>query len=324
MKSFESFLFLQLNEFIAYRENLGYETKRRRFQLLAFDRYLKETEADWSDLQPSFFLRMRTDLNKGAKHTNKIITIARAFFQFLLRLGYVKENPLQDIPLLKENVSIPFIFSPEQTDLLLAAICKRIRRRESTFLTDLAIYLALSLLARCGMRISEPLRLLRHHYRKKDGTLYIEKTKFKKDRLIPVPIALIPEIDNYLSVRRHTLPHDQNPYLLAGKELKPLTGEQVRRRFHQAVKGIGLQQPRKLMGNMTFNPPVPHSLRHSFAINTLRNIIERGDSAQDALHVLAAYLGHINYLCTSVYLRIADAKSRKNLYDFTIWQDWKI
>jgi len=25
-----------------------------------------------------------------------------------------------------------------------------------------------------------------------------------------------------------------------------------------------------------------------------------------------------------VYLRIADAQSRKNLYDFTIWQDWKI
>ena len=75
---------------------------------------------------------------------------------------------------------------------------------------------------------------------------------------------------------------------------------------------------------MTFNGPVPHGLRHSFAINTLASIIERGESPQDALHVLAAYLGHVNYLCTAVYLRIADAQSRNNLYDFTIWQDWKI
>jgi integrase len=324
MKPFESFLSPQLNEFITYRENLGYETKRRRCHLLAFDLYLKESEPHWSDLQPSFFLRMRADLNKGSKHTNKIITIVRAFFQFLLRLGYVRENPLQDIPLLKENTTIPFIFSPQQIDHLLAALNKRIRIKDSAFLTDLAIHLALLLLARCGMRISEPLKLMKHHYRKDDGTLYIEKTKFKKDRLIPVPIAVITDIDNYLSVRRHLRPDDQNPYFLAGKKDKPLTASQVRYAFHQALKDIGLQQPRKTIGNMTFNPPVPHSLRHSFAINTLRDIIERGESAQDALHVLAAYLGHINYLCSSVYLKIADAQSRKDLYDFTIWQDWKV
>jgi site-specific recombinase XerD len=249
---------------------------------------------------------------------------ARIFFQFLMRRGYVEENPLQDIPSLKENVSIPFIFSPEQIDQLLAALCKKIRNVKSTFLTDLAIYTALLLLARCGMRISEPLKLLRHQYRKKDGTLYIARTKFKKDRLIPIPLAIIPEIDNYLSVRDHIRPQDKNPYLLAGTELKPLNEGRVRYRFHQAVKDIGLEQPKKVIGNMTFNPPVPHSLRHAFAINTLIKISEWGDDPQEALPVLAAYLGHIHYLCTSVYLRIADAKSRKDLYDFTIWQDWKI
>ena len=93
----------------------------------------------------------------------------------------------------------------ESTDQLLAAVCRRIRRSESSFLTDFALYLALLLLARCGMRISEPLRLMKGHYRKDDGTVYIEKTKFKKDRLIPLPIAVITEIDNYLCVRSHLL-----------------------------------------------------------------------------------------------------------------------
>jgi integrase len=267
---------------------------------------------------------MRTDLNKKPAHTNKILTIVRVFFQFLIRRGYLEQNPLRDIPPVKENTTIPFIFSPEQTHQLLAAIGKSVRKSEKYFLTDLAIYQTLLLLARCGLRISEPLRLIKHHYRTDDGTLYIEKTKFKKDRLIPIPKALITEIDNYLSVRKHLRPDDQNPYLLAGKKDRPLTDYQIRRAFHQAVKDIKLQQQRKTVGNMTFSPPVPHGLRHSFAINTLTNIIERSDSPQDALHVLAAYLGHVNYLCTSVYLRIADAQSRKNLYDFTIWQDWKI
>ena len=262
MKPFESFLSLQLNEFVTYRESMGYTMRHRRSHLLAFDRYLKDTEADWSSFQPSFFLQMRADLNKGPGHTNQILIIVRVFFQFLLRRGYVEENPLRDIPLTKENVSIPFIFSPGQTDQLLAALCKRIRRSETLFLTDLAMYLAILLLARCGMRISEPLRLLHHHYRTDDRTLYIEKTKFKKDRLIPVPIAVSTEIDNYLRVRKHLRAPDQNPYLLAGKKHKPLTQYQVRSLFHQAVKDMGLKQERKVMGNMTFNPPVPHSLRH--------------------------------------------------------------
>jgi integrase/recombinase XerD len=324
MKPFESFLAPQLNEFVCYRESLGYETRRRRYHLRAFDQYLKQTAADWSSFRPSFFLRMRSDLNKKPAHTNKILTIVRVFFQFLIRRGYLEENPLRDIPPLKENTTIPFIFSPDQTHQLLAVIGKSVRKNEKYFLADLAIYQAVLLLARCGMRISEPLRLLKHHYRTDDGTLYIEKTKFKKHRLIPIPKIAITEIDNYLSVRQALKPHDQNSYLLAGKQDKPLSEYRVRSTFHRAVEDLGLKQQRKTVGTMTFNGPVPHGLRHSFAINTLASIIERGESPQDALHVLAAYLGHVNYLCTAVYLRIADAQSRNNLYDFTIWQDWKI
>ena len=324
MKPFESFLAPQLDAFIAYREGLGYTMRRRRSHLLALDRYLKDKGAQWSSFDPSFFLRMRTEVGKGTRHTNQILLTARVFFRFLLRLGYVEENPLQDVPLLKENVSIPFIFSRGQTDQLLTALCRKIRRKEALFLTDLGVYLVLLLLARCGMRISEPLGLMVRHYRKDDGTLYIEKTKFRKDRLIPLPKAVIAEVDNYLSVRKNLSPDDQNPYLLAGKKDRPVPVHRVRNAFHQAVEDIGLKQQRRTVGNMIFSPPVPHCLRHSFAVNTLKNIIDRGDSARDALPMLATYLGHSTYFCSSIYLKIADAQSRNNLYDFTIWQEWKI
>jgi site-specific recombinase XerD len=324
MKRFESFLSPQLNEFLTYRQSLGYTMKRRRSHLLSFDRYLKQTDANWNSFEPSFFLRMRDDLGKGPRHMNQILIIVRVFFQFLLRLGYVEENPLQDVPLLKENVSIPFLFSAEQTDQLLAVLFKKIRTTERFFLNDLAMSLAIVLLARCGMRISEPLRLMKQHYRRDDKTLYIEKTKFNKDRLIPVPKAGITEIENYLSVRKGLGSVDQHPHLLIGRGYKPLKDTQVRFAFHQAVKDMGLDRRRRVMGNMNFNPPTPHSLRHSFAVNTLREITERGESSQDALPGLAAYLGHSTYFCSSVYLKIADAKSRNDLYDFTIWQKWKL
>ena len=324
MKKFESFLSPQLNEFMAYRKDLGYAAKSFGGHLRIFDRYLREKEADWNSLEPSFFLDMRANLNMGSSGVNKILSAARMFFWFMVRKEYVEENPLEDIPFLKEETVVPFIFSPEQTRQLLCSVCDIIRRTEKYYLMDLGVYLAIMLLARCGLRISEPLRLLVDHYRKDDLTLYIEKTKFMKDRLIPVPKAAVPEIDNYLAVRKCLLPHDENPYLLAGWKDKPLSEQKVRSLFHQAVKNIGLYQPRRVIGNMIFNPPVPHSLRHSFAVNTLIAIKKRGESLQRALPVLATFLGHSLYKHTTIYLRVADAMSRKNLLDFTLWQRKKL
>ena len=171
------------------------------------------------------------------------------------------------------------------------------------------------LLARCGMRIKEPLRLLRSHYRPAEKTLYIEKTKFKKDRLIPVPRSVAMEIDNYLAVRKALLQDDQNPYLLATNKHKTLGDYQIYRLFHQAVKGIGLNRSRQVIGNMNFSSPTPHSLRHSFAVNTLRRIKKLGKSPQNALPVLATYMGHSEYKHTIKYLKVLDAEQRQAMFD---------
>ena len=316
MKHFKSFLAPQINEYLDYRKSLGFTIRTHRYHLLTFDRYLKDKKGGWRLLQPSFFLKLRANLKMESRSLNGFLSSIRVFFQFLVRRGYLKENPLKDIPYLKENSIIPFVFSPEQIDQVLKTVCKRLHKTKSSFLTDLAKYMAVLLLTRCGMRISEPLRLLRHHYRQDDGTLYIEKTKFKKDRLIPVPKAVMKEIENYLSVRQSLLPNDQNPYLLAGRKQRPLTNQQISYFFRKALKTSGFEQPRKVIGNMNFSLPTPHSLRHSFAINTLRQIKARGKSPQNALPVLAAYLGHSEYRNTIVYLKLLNAEHRRRLLDF--------
>jgi len=323
MKPFESFLAPKLNEFLTYRETLGYSLKTISYHLRLFDRYVMDKNAGWHSFEPGFFLDMRSNIKLESTSVNANIWAIRNFFQFLIRQGQIKENPLQDIPLIKKNTIVPFIFSPEQTNQLLTAICRRIRKTKRRFLKDLAFYVTVFLLARCGMRISEPLGLRRHHYRRDDRTLYIEKTKFCKDRLIPIPKDVVSEIENYISVRKSILPHDDSPFLLVRTDQKPLTDQQIRFLFHQAVKDIGLEQPKRVVGNVNFLQPTPHSLRHGFAVNTLLKIKERGEDPQHALPVLAAYMGHSEYKYTSVYLRVTDALSRKNLVDFSLWQETK-
>jgi len=317
MKPFESFLANQLKAYLAYRKGLGYAQNPLEFKLRAFDRYLQKQNINWDQLQPSFFLQLRAEISGHPSTVNEILLVIRGFFRFLVRKGILEENPLKDIPRLPKRYFVPFVFSQRQTQVLIETVCKNIRKRELYFLLDLAIYMAFIMMSRCGMRISEPLHLRTDHYRKEEGTLYIEKTKFRKDRLIPAPRSVLAELENYLAARRNLCRNDQNQYLLAGRSHNPLNVDIIRRTLHRAVRQMGLYQPKQIIGNITFGAPVPHSLRHSFAINTLNKIRARGQSPQHALPVLATYMGHRKYQYTGAYLKVKNAKHRMGLIEYT-------
>ena len=281
MKIFESFLAPLFDEYLIYRRNLGYTTETTLNNLKVFDRYVKEKKIEKGLLKPSFFLELRAALKLESRSVNRVLSSVRVFFQHLVRKGIYEQNPLQDIPLLPENDIVPFVFTPEQIDQLLIAVCKRIRKAQWCYLKDLSQYMAMVLIARCGLRISEPLRLMRNHYRQEEKTLYIEKTKFKKDRLIPVPMAVATEIENYLAVRDTLLKNYHVPYLLIGNLRGKLQQNSVSYTFRQAVKAIGLDQPRQVIGNKNFSAPTVHSLRHYAAFRIMPSCLPVFDRDSD-------------------------------------------
>jgi integrase len=317
MNKFESFLAQQLEQYVTYRHNLGYAMKASLSHLKTFDRYLKQKQVEKVLLPPSFFMQLRTDLKIESRSINHLMASVRVFFNYLVRTGAYDHNPLKDIPYLPENDIMPYIFSPEQVNHLLSAVSNQTRKgSRRIYLKDLSGYMAMVLLARCGLRISEPLRLKLNHYRFDEKTIYIEKTKFKKDRLIPLPQSVAIELENYLAVRRCLLADVDNKYLLANSTTRGLNDNRVRTVFHRAVSDIGLEKPRQIIGNVNISSPTPHSLRHSFAIHTLSSVKKRGGSAQNALPVLAAYMGHSEYKHTIKYLKFIDAQQRLGLVNF--------
>jgi len=316
MKHFKSSLALLLEEYIDYRRNLGYSDKNLRLHLRTFDRHVFDQGTELSKLTALFFLELKRKFKEKPQTFNAILLAMRGFFNYLVRRQIIDENPVIDICSYTPNAFIPFICSPDQIDKLLVIIQSAIRKDRIYFFKDYSVYMAILLLARCGMRISEPLRLKPGHYSSKEGTIYIEKTKFSKDRLIPAPKTVISEMGNYLAVRKAF--QDQAPYLLPGQNGHTLSTKRIYKVFGQAVKDIGIDQPRRIIANATFGNPRPHSLRHSFAINTLKRIKQQGKSPQNALPILAVYLGHRKYRYTAVYLKVVDAEHRQGLVDFAI------
>ncbi len=317
MNKFKSFLASKLEKYVIYRHNLGYAMKASLSHLKTFDCYLKQKQVEQVSLQPAFFMGMQADLKIEARSANRILSSVRVFFNYLVRTGAYSQNPLKDIPYLPENDIMPYLFSPEQVEHLLSAVSSQIRKASPRlYLKDLSGYMAMVLLAHCGLRIGEPLRLKLNHYRFDEKTIYIEKTKFKKDRLIPLPRSVAKELENYLAARHCLLADVDSKYLLANATGKGLTDNRVRTVFDRAVNDIGLEQPRQIIGSVNINSPTPHSLRHSFAVNTLNRVKKRGASAQNALPVLAAYMGHSEYKHTLKYLKFIDAQQRLELANF--------
>ncbi|MCP4553046.1 MAG: tyrosine-type recombinase/integrase [Bacteroidetes bacterium] len=318
MKSYNSFLSDELEQYLTFRKALGFKNKSLRSSLRNLDRYLHKTGATYESLTFSFFLGFRKDLKGDPRTANGRLSAARGFFDYMVRKEAITENPLQDIPPYKENAYIPFIFSPKETDQLLQAIQNRIRHDEKQFFNDMMVYTIILLLSRCGLRISEPLKLRFNNYRQDEGTIYIEKTKFHKDRLIPIPKDTLKELNNYIAVRKIFFRNDDNSFLFPGRGCKGISNNRIYPVFQKAVIDIGLNQKRRVIDTMCFGAPTPHSLRHSFAVNTLKKIKERGDSPQQALPVLSAYMGHRKYRYTAVYLKVIDAEHRRHLVDFSL------
>lgn len=319
MIEFTSFLAKDLEAYLQFRIDQGFRYRKSRWFFATLDRFINETNARPEDLTPIFFLDFRTTIDADPGTINKIFLHLGNFFAYLIRMEKITENPLADIPGLSENHFIPFVFSPEQIEELLTAFRKQIRTsRKCFFLRDLAVNTAMNLMARCGMRISEPFRLKDEDWRRDEKTLYIEKTKFNKDRLIPVPEKVVSEIDNFLSARTAVIGELTGADLLTVRPGVAASKFVLYKYFHRAVKAVGIERPRRIIGNITFGGPTPHSLRHSFAVNTLKSVRERGGSAENALPVLAAFLGHADWRYTIKYLKVIDAEYGEALVNFCI------
>ncbi len=316
MKPFNSSIAEQLEAYVAYRRALGFTDRHLRSTLRPFDRFMKETGLSIQQLNPLDFVAFKKSLKLEPRSINAIIIATRGFFDYLIRIQILENNPLRDFPLQREKAFVPFIFSPSQTKRMLTAIHRRIRHNPKHYFNDLTVYTAVFLLVQCGMRLSEPLRLKRHHYRKDDGTLYIEKTKFRKDRLIALSSHVIQHLNNYLAAKEAL--QNENQWLMPAPKGGQLREHRIYAVFHQALDDICLKRKRRLIGNTVFGAPTPHSLRHSFAVNTLKRIRSRGGDPQAALPILSAYMGHRKYRYTAVYLKFTNAEQRQQLLDFSI------
>jgi integrase/recombinase XerD len=181
----------------------------------------------------------------------------------------------------------PYILHRKQIQQIVAAASQT--KRRFCGITHCTLF---ALLACTGLRVSEATRL-RFDDITPDG-LVIQRTKFRKSRLVPLHATAQSAIEGYLQQRRCYASFDDHVFVSLRRRM--LSVAAVQAAFETAVKKAELPAG---PGGIW---PTLHSLRHTFAVRALETCPDGRDAITKHMLALSTYLGHSDVAHTYWYL----------------------
>jgi len=289
MSAFARILSDRVESYIALRRSLGYAFRKQAAILRSLVRYVETRQLDGPltrDMAINFIFSWKGTANGRAIHYG----IIRRFCEYLAIYDARTETlHRRELPR-SRAIPPPRILSDDELEALISATGRVSPSYPQRALTLTAL---VGLLASTGLRSGEALRLDRADVDLTNGILHIRKTKFRKDRLVPVHITTLAALRTYAQRRNAAFPEPKDAAFFIssrGSRLSP-TGLTVA--FGAACKLAGLGGDKPLR---------PHDLRHRFAVTRLAAWHRDRADVQALLPLLATYLGHARYTDTAYYV----------------------
>jgi len=290
MSDFPRMLAKRIQGFVQLRLSLGYGFRREAAFLRAFLRYVEEGGHDGPLTQD---LALAHVLASGASADGRARRWAtlRRFAEYLA--VYDPRTATLDPRALPPSRVIPppRILNHEELSRLMLATrdISTLRPQRGRTLETLV-----GLLASTGLRSGGALRLDRSDVDLVEGVLQVRKTKFRKDRLVPVHATTRDALRAYARERDVACPEPKCPAFFVSLRGNRLSSAALYVAFHQACSLAGL--------DLTSKGLRPHDLRHRFAVVRLAEWHRQKLDVQALLPVLATYLGHVSYSETAYYV----------------------
>jgi integrase len=185
-------------------------------------------------------------------------------------------------------VAPPRILGDEELGSLMSA-CRRVSPDYPE--RGVVLSVLVGLLASTGLRSGEALRLDRGDVDLAGGVLHVRKTKFHKDRLVPVHPTTLAALNGYARHRDMVFPTPKDAAFFLSSRGNRLSSSGLIAAFRAAGALCGLA------GSVR-----PHDLRHRFAVTRLAAWHRERTDVQAMLPLLATYLGHARYTDTAYYV----------------------
>ena len=291
MSTFASTVAASVEGYITLRRSLGYQFRKQAALLHAFLHYLRSAHIRGPLTQAVAldFVMLRGGTPNGrAVRYGVIRRFAEYHAAFDTRTESLDPRALPRC----RAVPLPRILSEEELCSLMEA-SNRISVHHPFRGRSLATLIGL--LASTGLRSGEALRLDRTDVDLTDGVLQIRKTKFRKDRLVPVHATTLTALRQYARRRDHAFATLKSPAFFISIRGSRLSSNALCYGFKQACALAGLNTPATRVLR-------PHDLRHRFAVTRLAVWYRQKTDVQPLLPLLATYLGHARYSDTAYYI----------------------
>jgi integrase len=292
MNIFRSAFAAHLTRYVELRRGLGFRFVTQVAELRAFDRFAADRRA-----LPPLTQTLALDFAGSGGHDSAALA-ARRYHVVRLFADYVatfepSSPPLDPRALTRPGRKLlPHIYSPEELARLLAAAAKLSARHP---LRGLTLQTMVGLAASSGLRISEVAGLDRVDVDLATGVLTIRRSKFNKDRLVPVHLSTRDALQRYAVRRDAAWPTLRSPAFFLQQRGGRFSKHTIQTSFWELTRAVGL------CGDKGKGPRF-HDLRHTFAVRRLTEWYAAGLDVQALLPSLATYLGHGHYTDTAWYL----------------------
>ena len=284
---------LLVEDYLSYKQNLGFQLKAEAVYLRAFAKYTmdikyeglltREIVFQWCERgdNPSLVTKGRRfePLYSFAIYASSYDPAS----QLLPRLPY--GNPHKRVA--------PHIYSEDET-------CQLMERCNELYSPDgiraLTIKTAIGLLWATGLRTSELVNLTNADVDFNKNLLYIRKSKFNKDRLVPITQEVAEKLHKYKAyIEAKFAGRPKNASFFITTNGLPLTIRAFEYAFQKIRDCIDVSDSGYPKARL-------YDFRHTFASRTVIRWRLCGEDANAKLFLLSTYLGHIHPEDTYWYL----------------------
>ncbi len=277
-------------EYLAVRRAMGFKLRHQTWWLPDFVAFLSAQRSTviTQDLAVRWAMLPAT---RSRTWWRCRLSAIRGFARYRLASDPRTEVPSTDlIPREPRQRFVPYLYSAADIARLMdGARALDAPLRATTYAS------VLGLLAATGMRVAEALSLGDDDIDWTRGILTIREGKFGKSRHVPLHETTVVALKRYAKVRNSLLRVRHRAGFFVSSTGARVLHQNFHREFLRLLRSTGV-------GRDARRRPRLHDLRHTFAVNTLKDWYRRGYDVEQRLPVLSTYLGHVSPATTYWYL----------------------
>jgi len=270
----------ELDEFINYKKSLGYVYRKETIYWYdKLDKYFNQNNLTKKEISKEIYDKWLIKRENESNNTYALrYTAIRQFCIYLINNKYENIYYSDEYNIRYKKEFIPHIYTEDEIKKIF----------ELSTNVDLTFEVIIKLLYSTGLRISEVLNIEIDNVNLKNNQIYIINGKNNVSRIIVMSDSMNNKLKEYINSKTYF----DTKYLFSSKGNKY---------GYQKVK----YNYKKILSDLNINARI-HDLRHTFAVNALNQMVEKGYDIYTSLPLLSQYMWHKRIESTEYYLRFIE------------------